>query len=558
MNKYINITFFVATLFGFLSCTQEDDAIIENISDNANKDIILLDHAANLPLVKTWHIIRKTRAIGDNGEIIGNSDAILGYSYDVGNSILGDYSNVKYQVVDIEKVKEIGNTYVTPLLLNNATTQSYSYNGMSKYEANTCVTKKVASGFSLNVGLFKIGRQKKTTEVFKTAVSDNNNAVFGELNLLLNNSSFTLSCTSGNRKLFSRQCLSNSFLRDLYTSTTQDVLTNYGQFVLTGYITGGKAFALFAGIGNENSSSESKEKDMNDDISASFSWKSGNSTNLTSGSLGFGKGNSSYSSYQYKTKNIQMSIQTFGGNTTTQAFVGPAEMDNLSIDMTSWWNSLNDVNKHTIIDIKDGGLYPLSAFVLEKNFKNRLDDTTNKYLEGRNDFIQPYIEIVKTLARIVDVEPLYEVSAVLNTRHGDKIILSNGQYVTESDALLRANNERNVYDAKVSSILANKRQYFVGLQYRKNYSTKYDPSIRVPLCIRLDGFDESSMYKYENTKNGMVYIYNPQKRIAISYYTDDVDGDWILDEYGIRDWIETVPSRSISLATLSNYTIVGL
>lgn len=560
MNRYI-VTFILGIIiFGIQSCSQDDAVLSEgNSSSKTSCDVILQSRSANLPEVKTWHINnKKTRAVGNNGELIGNSDVILGYSYDIGNSIIGDYSNVKYQVVDVEKVKELSNSYVSSLLLNNSTSVSYSYYGMSKYEYNSCVTKKVSSGFSLNVGLFKIGRQKKTTEVFKNAISENKQAVFGELNLLLNNSSFALSCTSGNRKLYSRQCLSNSFLRDLYTSTTSDIIKNYGQFVLTGYVTGGKAFAMFAGKSTDNSSSESKEKDMSDDMSASFSWKSGTNTNSASGSLSFGKGNSSSSSYQYKTKELQMSIQTFGGSTTTQTIVGPTDLDNLSLDMTSWWNSLADASKHTLIDIKDEGLYPLSAFVLEKNFKNRLDDTTNEYLEGRTDFVQPYFEIVRTLAKIVSGENLYEVSAVLNTRHGDKIILSNGKYLSESDESLRANNENSTYDKKVNEIFTNKRQYFMGITYKKNYSTKYDPSIRVPLCIRLDGFNEENMYKYTNIKNGMVYLYNPLKKIAISYYTDELDGDWILDDYGIRDWVESLPTKSISLATLSNYIIIGL
>ena len=66
------------------------------------------------------------------------------------------------------------------------------------------------------------------------------------------------------------------------------------------------------------------------------------------------------------------------------------------------------------------------------------------------------------------------------------------------------------------------------------------------------------MYKYTNTKTGIVYLYNPTERIALSYYTDEIDEDWILDDYGIRDWAESVPTRSISMASLANYTIIGL
>lgn len=47
-------------------------------------------------------------------------------------------------------------------------------------------------------------------------------------------------------------------------------------------------------------------------------------------------------------------------------------------------------------------------------------------------------------------------------------------------------------------------------------------------------------------------------RTALSYYTDDIDEDWILDDYGIRGWVESLPVRSISMASLASYKIIGL
>lgn len=57
----------------------------------------------------------------------------------------------------------------------------------------------------------------------------------------------------------------------------------------------------------------------------------------------------------------------------------------------------------------------------------------------------------------------------------------------------------------------------------------------------------------------MEYIYDTTRRIAFSHLTDTIDEDWILDDYGIRDWIESLPVKSISMATLANsYKIIGL
>lgn len=46
------------------------------------------------------------------------------------------------------------------------------------------------------------------------------------------------------------------------------------------------------------------------------------------------------------------------------------------------------------------GLYPMSDFVLEKNFRYRMDDTTLGLLESLTDVVDPRFEIVKVLARI--------------------------------------------------------------------------------------------------------------------------------------------------------------
>ncbi|WP_340139657.1 MULTISPECIES: hypothetical protein [Prevotellaceae] len=35
-------------------------------------------------------------------------------------------------------------------------------------------------------------------------------------------------------------------------------------------------------------------------------------------------------------------------------------------------------------------------------------------------------------------------------------------------------------------------------------------------------------------------------------------GDEVLDYYGIREWVESLPKRKISLMILQNYTIIGL
>lgn len=300
---------------------------------------------------------------------------------------------------------------------------------------------------------------------------------------------------------------------------------------------------------------------LNKDINASFSWKS----NSASGNLSFGKNDGSSTTQEYETQNTKVYIKTFGGSPLYQAAVGPRDLNTLSVDLSAWLNSLNDKSTNTLIDITSGlkeeecGLYPMSDFVLEKNFRYRMDDTTLGLLESLTDVVDPRFEIVKVLARISSTgEKLYEVAAVLNTRQGDKIVLSDGTYKNAPDSELRANNSNQTMMNRVQEIFAQKKTVFQGLEFSTNYSTTYNPDVRKPLCIRLDGFDENKMAFYADPKSNMRYIYDSSKKIAFAYNEDEEYGDYVLDYYGIRDWVESLPKRSTSMMILQNYTIIGL
>lgn len=208
------------------------------------------------------------------------------------------------------------------------------------------------------------------TELFKSTSSFGKDCVYGELNIEIKGSQYELLSTIDKRKIYARECLSQTFLTDLYRGTIGNLINSYGPFVLRSYITGGKATAFYAGKSVTGSDSQSKEKGLSKDINASYSWKSG--SNSASGNLSFGKNNGSSSSSQYETQETEIYIQTFGGSPTLQTIVSPTKLDALSIDLTPWLNSLNNSNSYTMIDITSGfkeeecGLYPLSDFVLEK------------------------------------------------------------------------------------------------------------------------------------------------------------------------------------------------
>ena len=494
-----------------------------------------------------------SRSGSGNEILIGNSNRLLGYSYAAGNTILGDYNNVGHRIIDLEKVKEYGSDYITSKALKQFSSERFSYYDYTSYESKLSQTKKITMVFKLNLVLFSLGRKKVANNTFKSEVTSSATSVQGELNMIYSNNSFTLNAAEGARKLYARECLSPTFLRNLYSSSIGNVLNAYGEYVLTGYVTGGKAFALFAGRGAENGSSKLLEEGLNSDIDASFKWKD----KSASGECKFGITDTNSTSHSYKFDELYTKLWILGGLPEGASMNRADDLKKISIDLGPWVQSLSNQDNHTIVDLTENGIYPLSAFILETNFKRRFDDTTLGLLPYYPSFVTPYIEIVRVFERYAsNGDALYDIAAVLNTRQGDKIVLrSSSSELTEAE--LRKNESSTVFSQKANAIKQEKQKYY-DLEIRANSVTRLNPIMGNPLCIDFRQMEEGAMFVYTNPRSGIQYIYDRSRKLAFSHYTDKIDGDWILDEYGIRDWVESLPEKSISMATLASYTIIGL
>lgn len=500
----------------------------------------------------------KTRSTNGSGALIGNSDKLLGYSYSVGNSVLGDFSNVGYQVVDIDKVKALPYTgYVSSKALQAYMSNRFSYADEASYAQKLTRTKKISYGFQLNVGLFKLGRKKKVEETFKSISSSSTHNVFGELNLLYANSAFNLQSSDGAKKLYARECLSPAFMKNLYSSTMSNILETYGQFILTGYITGGKAFALYAGETKSGESMTLKEKDMDQSIDASFSWKK----DSASGDFKFGKGNFSADSSSYNMQKLYTRLWLYGGTPNGASMNSADELKSIDFNLSPWVESLADNSKHTIIDLTENGIAPISTFVLEENYRKRFDCLMSGIAKSRPNLIMPKIVIMRVFERYAATgEALYDIAPVLITRQGDYIILRSGIAATQTDGELRRNEDAAVFSQKAHDI-TNRESRFYELQIDANPVTRLNPVVSSAKYINIDikKIDESSMYVYTNERTKIQYIYDVKNKVAFSHYIDALDEDWLLDEYGIRTWVEELPVKKISMASLANsYHIIGL
>ena len=538
----------------FLPSCQEDAEMneINNIACTEG-DIVLQERSPLLPQeIKSEGIKKSSRSTTDIKQC--NSEDYLGFSYFAGNTFLGNPKNTGMEVLDLDVIKAKSPKRIVSKMINQSSYNYYLYDDTMSYSRIIRDSKTFTFGFSINIfNLIKLGRKKTHTEFFKDSVVSSSRVVYGEVDIRNMNKSYALSTTSSDLKFYARECLSPLFLDNLYGNSISKTLNDYGETVMTGYITGGRMFALTSGLHKESSQLTIKAKDMGTDLNASFFFDN----DSVNGSVTIGNGAGTAVKKSEKIEKSQISMTCIGGDISLQPLPATMDLEKLSLDLTPWWRSLSNVNNHNIIDITDNGLVPLSAFLLEKNFQRRIDDTVNGYLPVYSKLQIPYIEIVRVLIGS-NSGTLYEVAPVLNTRNGDKIVLSDGAYKTQTESELRANADNSVYDTKVMEILPKIREYFPLIRIVKNYNTKYNLSVRVPLCLRMDGFDPEGFVRHQ-TDNGMVYLYNKTAKIAFSYYEDTED--IVMNTYGIEEWIYSIEDedRPLSMSTLANlYTVIGL
>lgn len=294
------------------------------------------------------------------------------------------------------------------------------------------------------------------------------------------------------------------FLDDLYNSTIVDVLNIYGPFVITGYYSGGRVDAFYYGKYAVRADSTTMEKDLTFSIDASYKWGTHgkDSANSSSANFHFGNNKGSGLSEENKFSEVISVIGTTGGSKDLLVRTPPTDISKLNIDLSSWLSSLNNKSTHAFIGLQDGGLLSISNFMLEENFRRRVQDTHLGYF-NTNALIEPFIEILKVLSKTTSSgEKLYDIAAVLNTRQGDKIILSKGNTANITDVELRANNTSTVFNSK-SQILANEKKAFYQCLIKANSKTTISSFIHVPLSINLTNINENRMMKFYNEESDM-------------------------------------------------------
>ena len=559
MKTFFYIIILSAVIPFFIACSDNLDLPTSQMSaieaENSEGDVVIQKRNPNLPEVVTKAPTFE-EGLTRNNATIGSSDKFLGYGYKLynGNYIPSDFDNFTHSILNIEAIKAYDESYVDEKYPNWNDQSSYTYYNFDDYTHFSTESKTIKTGFSLNLGLFSIGKKRTTVETFRTFINETMEQTYGEMNILFAHGKFMLLNSSGSTKVYARQFLRRSFINNLYTSTISSVINSYGDLVVVGYYTGGRAFAQYMGNAASSTNVEQRTKSLDTSITASLTYE-GDSLNA---SFGKNRKNGNFDSTVYKKQDIFLRVKTLGGIQNEESAINTTmSLKDINIDLQSWRKSLNDSKNHTVIDLTQEGLFPMSDFVLERNFQRRFDDTSKNILLPVTRLYTPSIMITRILKKTsTSGDNLYEVAAVLVTRQGDQIVLSNGN---ATDAELKQNEDNNVFLEKAKAIAEEKSKYFSSdIQISYNTTKRLNPMFRSPLCIVLENFNENGFYKYYNETTNMEYLYDPTTKLCFSFLADDGD-ESMLEVYGLSTWVSNLTEKRISMATLANlYTIIGL
>ena len=506
------------------ACTNEN----ENFPSDSNEDVVVLkERDPNSPLIlfqrqctSAEPTTRATRLTFS--DYLGRSFRATAYPY-------ADAENLGHAVIDIKKLEADYNDYCTVNRIGHSVINSFSFASFDRYMEKSQVSKKVNSGFSINLGLFKIGHKRKMTEVFGSTVTNNTQSVFGELNVAIDQNAYEMQYSSNIRSKIMEKYLTATFKDELYNTPIGEFYNNYGAFVLKKFIIGGRATAFYAGLYEQEATSTVKEKALDNEISGSFSLKNvGASVDLSFGKNSTGSGSSTDSGVT----NISMAIETVGGSPAFPVFTIPQKLEDVNLDLSQWMASLADTTTHSIVDIADEGLLPISEFILEKNMKNLLE------LRMKGDAMERFYkepQIVFESGFVISPDGV-KCTVYLYTRNHEFITLCSTS-VPNIDTWIKLESQRlsRIYGLKITLTKTLSGNF---LEQHKKFN--YEAPLLERCCCR-------------RSTDGTIYILDPYNKMGYSLH-----GDYLLDTYAIKNFVYVPSSDNVSFDELSQYTLIAL
>jgi hypothetical protein len=583
-------------IFSATACTQDLSEPIThpNSAPGSERDYTIL-HPRNPRLTtKIFRTASELRAL--NVEEDGFNPKIspykyLGYSYKVGNGIIGHPENLGRSIIDVEGMLNDPSfrDYIIFNRVRYAHSEVQAYDSYDNLAKDATTTKKVEGGFALNLKLFTIGAKTTYNNTFHSFQSTDEKTAAGRLDLFYYDSKVQIDNLSYVQKKIGYSYFRRSFTESLYNSPMTEILEKQGPLVVFGYYTGGRATALYQFNKLDGVNQTNTNRSINAFIGATFNWASDGSkkdnskTGSGGASIGYDGGNSSEFKRSHGFSSVYNQISLFGGS-PENVYSSPAkDVANNFVNLSSWLNSLADPKYHAFVDATDNGLVRLDHLLLEKNFREKLAFLHGKHYLKNEWLAHSSLKEEETIPRIEILHanwmllpngaPSFNQSVFfyvvtvpmigLYTRFGDIILFANEE---EFNNLMKKRSSSFLgQDTKISPEDLSREDKEIIKKLDAMVSPIFDCEIRevkhyayptdaYRTCLPFD-FTSKEIYRYKNPKTNIWYIYDKSTKSAFSFYDDD----YIPEVYGIDRWFNSLPERAISMRLLAErYTIIGL
>lgn len=468
----------------------------------------------------------------------------IGHGYKAGNGIIGDPDNLTYPIVDIGALLSDSRMKdnLNKVSVRSALSEVYAFSDYNEYIEASHSKNKISASFSVPSFLpFRFGFESAFETNFQSRIEWEKKQMMGLVNLYYKESNVKLNATSYAKRQITEKYLSPSFIGSLYNSSIADVIRNYGGYVVCDYAVGGKAAATY--LHNYVGDKRSIQSNFTNTLNFSFSWGGKGSHGS---SIGFNLSDTSghETERSVNRSEVYTKVKVTGGNTSLVLNTSLTDLPHAQVDLSSWLSSLVNSDNLVMVDINQNGLHGLDEFVLEENFGKLIRDV-NEGLERPRHLSIPYFTI-EHVTTLVNGKSRNTVASVLNTRNGDKVIFSSS---------LRSGSDN--FAVEVDRLTHTIGSMFEGIEIKGKPSGRLNPLLRSKhTCVVIPfDIDELHFRTYKNDRNNVRYLYDPDKKVCLSFY----DEDYIPEVYGLSELAASLDAKPISMSMLSVfYTVIGL
>lgn len=542
------IHLFLALALPFLAGCDKGDEIAEthNLYES-NKVVVLRERDPNYPFTDYSAIPTTCNNIHvvPTGEL--NFKDFLGRSFKTEYYPFESARNIGFPVIDLDKFLNDYKFMYQSVPIKESNISYYSFADFERYETKSKIQNIVNKGFQLNCLLFKIGTKKKYTEIFKLSLSNANECAYGELNIKFCDRKYELFIPNNMKDILFSKYLHSDFIRQTYYSTPSELMKNYGGFILTKFMSGGKAIAMFKSEKATVTSETERETGMDSEISASIISKSSDNNDSNDDptsadiQLGIGRTTEEFNTTSYIFNDMRFSVCTIGGLSPYTQFTVAKELCAPVINLSGWSNSLGYETNLAIAELVDDSLIPIVEAIEEENIREQMIKLYSSDITSAKSFEEPTIAL--SYRRLHSGVQYY---TDLRTRYNDCILLRT-LFVPNGDTYQYFDEET----ARLDKIFP-------------HLAIELVPTLAVmnPDSYRSDEtsqFDTSIMSKYIDPKTGKTYLLTQEtltgEKLAYTLYDNT-----IINDYGLAELIESLPIADITdkMEIRASYRIIAL